>query len=132
MKERGFYPSRLFGGKYFVRWPGYGFPKIKVPEELPVKSERGLAIPALSPFLEIQGLQVKPYDPKKEGKRYHTVGSKKGGSQPLFSLPNGDTPVYCWIPRTIVKNGDEIEPFKIGICEGGLKPAIAASIIHQV
>lgn len=105
---------------------------MRVPDELPVKSERGLAIPALTPFLEIQGLQVKPYDPKKEGKRYHTVGSKKGGSQPLFSLPNGDTPVYCWIPKVIVKIANDTDAFKIGICEGGLKPAIAASIMNQV
>lgn len=50
----------------------------------------------------------------------------------MFSLPNGDTPVYCWIPRTIVKIANDSDAYKIGICEGGLKPAIAASVMNQV
>lgn len=80
--------------------------------------------------MEIQGFQIKPFEIGKDGKRYHTVGCKNGISQPLFTLPNGDTPVYCWIPKNILKYDDG--PFIIGICEGGLKPAIAASDMNQI
>ncbi|KAK8790922.1 hypothetical protein WA158_005553 [Blastocystis sp. Blastoise] len=134
LRNRQLDPSFLVGGQYFKSWPNNN-PRSLHPL-LPCTASQGLIIPCISPYGHILGMQIKP---EKQAKRYDTVGRKVNNKKkgPYYSLPNGDTPIYVWIPTALKSLYSSATlstppPAVIGICEGGLKPAIASIFLNTV
>ena len=124
----------------------------------------GMQLRAIDPQVTVNGRQVRSSNRKYKDAalpRFYTFGSHRPSSlvrdfTPLHTLPYGDEPLACWIPKADVMrasgcllsppaagsgscgraslSGDgpsSIKPYRIAITEGALKPAIAAAFLGQ-